>query len=60
MADADPPSSAKPKHTWWWVALLVFGGGIGVYVAAPDANVLRAAWARLADVPLAAIAIVVG
>lgn len=60
MADADPPLAAKPKHTWWWVALLVLGGGIGIYVAAPDATVLRAAWARLADVPLAAIAIVVG
>ena len=52
--------ATKPKHAWWWVAILVVGGGIGLYVAAPDTAVLRAAWARLADVPFAAIAIIVG
>jgi uncharacterized protein (TIRG00374 family) len=43
-----------------WLAVLVVGGGVGIYLAAPATDVLRAAWARLAHVPLAAIAIVVG
>lgn len=57
---AQPPTSPKAKHAWWWVVALVVVGAVGIYVAAPDPYVLRTALARLRDVPLAAIAIVVG
>lgn len=40
--------------------VLLAGGAVGIYFAAPATSVLRAAWARLAEVPIAAIAIVVG
>ncbi|MFN0250153.1 MAG: lysylphosphatidylglycerol synthase domain-containing protein [Kofleriaceae bacterium] len=50
---------ATPKHSWWWVIVLIGFGALGVYLAAPDVDVLRGALDRLRDVPVAAIAIVV-
>jgi uncharacterized membrane protein YbhN (UPF0104 family) len=55
----DGGQSSKPKHTWWWVIALIAFGALGVYIAAPDADVLRGALARLRDVPAAATAIVI-
>lgn len=64
MAGADLVSAgdatAKPKHAWWWVVALVVLGGAGVYLAAPETTILRGALTRLREVPVAAIAIVVG
>jgi len=48
-----------PKHSWVWLVVLVGSGAIGIYLAAPATDVLDAAWSRLADVPAAAISIVV-
>ncbi len=49
-----------PKHSWKWLLLLVLVGSIGIYLGAPDPDVLRTAWARLSTVRGAVIAIVVG
>ncbi|HUS33507.1 MAG TPA: lysylphosphatidylglycerol synthase transmembrane domain-containing protein [Kofleriaceae bacterium] len=62
-AAAAPPSTAAaaaPKHRLWWILLLVVVGGGGIYLGAPNSDVLRVAWARLSSVRGAAIAIVVG
>jgi len=48
------------KHHWWWLLLLVAVGSVGIYLGAPDVAVVRTAWSRLAGVPVAAVAIVVG
>ncbi|HLL23990.1 MAG TPA: lysylphosphatidylglycerol synthase transmembrane domain-containing protein [Kofleriaceae bacterium] len=56
--DADNTRIA-PKHSWVWMVLLAASGALGIYVAAPDTAVLHAAWSRLADVPIAALAIVI-
>lgn len=53
-------ATSAPKHRWPWLLLLVAIGGTGVYLGAPDVAALRTAWARLAAVPVAAIAIIVG
>jgi len=53
-------ATSAPKHHWPWLVLLVAGGGIGIYLGAPSVDVLRTAWSRLAAVPVAAIAIVIG
>jgi uncharacterized protein (TIRG00374 family) len=39
-----------------WLVVLVALGGIGIWIAAPDASTLRTAWARVGDAPLAALA----
>ena len=58
--EARTESTAKPKHRWTWVLVLVALGAIGIYLGAPDTDALRGAWARLRSHPVAAIGIVVG
>ncbi|HVK88097.1 MAG TPA: lysylphosphatidylglycerol synthase domain-containing protein [Kofleriaceae bacterium] len=55
MADAE-----RAKHRWWWVLALVAFGALGLYLGAPDTDVLHGAWGRLRAHPIAAIAIVAG
>jgi uncharacterized protein (TIRG00374 family) len=50
----------RPRQRWPWFVLLLALGALGVWLAAPDPALLRAAWDRLATMPAAAIAIVVG
>ncbi|MDQ3366410.1 MAG: flippase-like domain-containing protein [Myxococcota bacterium] len=56
MTDPAPP---QPKHRWPWLLLLVVVGSLGIYLGAPDTEVLRAAWSRLAAVRGAALVIVI-
>ena len=59
----EPPERSAPtapKHRLWWIALLIAGGAAGIYLGAPDSDVLHQAWHRLAAVRAQAIAIVIG
>lgn len=63
MAGASAPDGAvatRAKHSWLWLVALLAIGIAGLYLAAPDGAVLRAALARLRDVPVAALAIMIG
>ncbi len=59
MSDADA-APTRPRVRWWWVLILIAFGALGLSVAAPDSDVLRAAWTRVGAYPITAIAIVVG
>lgn len=59
----DLPATTEPlapRRRWPWVVALVGLGAAGLYLAAPSTAELRAAWARLAEVPFTAGAVILG
>jgi uncharacterized protein (TIRG00374 family) len=54
------PVRLAPRRSWPWVVALVGFGALGIYLAAPRPGELRAAWHRLGEVPVTAVAIIVG
>jgi glycosyltransferase 2 family protein len=49
---------ARAKVRWWWLVLLAGFGALGIYLGAPDLDLLDDAWARLRGHWAEAIAIV--
>jgi uncharacterized protein (TIRG00374 family) len=59
MSEPEANERTTPKHRFTWLLLLVLVGAIGLYLGAPDSDVLHMARTRLAAVRGPAIAILV-